>query len=167
LNFTDGHKKEETEPAGFNSATPKPAPLLGDLRTQAHRFIANHQIEILGAFLAFLFLCALTYGVIRWKYPWVFSIRHRVREGDASLRRERVRMERLVARRGAAESVDQVIRMLEKGTHSEAVTQLKEWQDAYLRLRFGLKNGKMARSSEIANLRKQYGAIKRKLSQTG
>ena len=131
--------KPEIEPNGLSPG----------LKKWHERFqveLVRHWAWILSVLMGVTLLGAAIYGFLKWRYPWIFSIRYRVREGTAPLRRERIRMERLLETRLGSE---------------ETALLLASWQELYLRLRFGRQNG--GSRETLQELGRLYRAVKRSL----
>lgn len=160
LNFTESKNKKESssdEPA-TEERPPTPAKFK-DLKDQLEKLSQRYRSEILLALAAFIVISVGLYLFMRWRYPWIFSIRYRVREGGPELRRERMRMERLVLKRTSAQSIDDAIEALKQANQAKLSLALLQWRDTYQRLRFGSENGELD-SADISQLALQYQAIK-------
>ncbi len=99
----------------------------------------RERILVFGAILATA--AALGFGIIKVYFPWIFSIRFRVREGPLALRRERNRLERLLQRRLKIAPSDSMIEparnLLRTKFGEEAARALDEWEICYNEARFG------------------------------
>lgn len=92
-----------------------------------------------------LFALFSVLGLVAWFwFPWVFSIRWRVRLGPAILRRERLRLERLfpyrllsVREKERSEDLEDLIRWVQKKYGEEIGADVGVWKERYLRARFG------------------------------
>ena len=111
---------------------------------------STHHAGLLAGVLAIgLGMSALIYSGLRWKYPSLFSIRHRIREADPALRRERLRFER------------QLVRLLSRNQAlSESQLQIRrDWQAGYDQLRFGRRVRPEVTAAEVGRL----SGLRRKL----
>jgi hypothetical protein len=93
--------------------------------------------------------------ILKWKYPWIFSIRHRVREGHPSLRRERIRMEKLVLKRTRQADFEQAIEVMKEKQEARLLDGVLQWKETYERLRFGRNNPEELRTG-ARSLKQQY-----------
>jgi hypothetical protein len=137
---------------GFSAASTAPrenstmtySPEAGDSGLQtfeksARESLANHLMMILVGFVVFAVLVISLYLIIRWRVPWVFSIRYRVREGQAEIKRERLRMERILRKKGYFSGEETLKSSLERMIVAEesGVSVFLKWIACYERARFG------------------------------
>jgi transglutaminase-like putative cysteine protease len=111
---------------------------LTKLEGEASVFISENRTLFLEIVLAGLaFSAMVTYVIRRW-FPWVFSIRGRVREGPWPVKTERVHMERYLRRTlGHAVDLDSATLEFARRGDPEGEELYRRWLDAYLELRFG------------------------------
>jgi hypothetical protein len=163
LNFTDSKNKEagssEIEPA----YTPSSSPKLKSLRKWVEKLAQQYRMEMLIGLGTLLALSIALYLFMKWRYPWIFSIRHRVREGVPALRRERMKMERLVLKKISARNIDEAIESLKDAKREKVSEVLMDWLETYHRLRFGAGSA-LPEPQLLKLLRRKYHSVKGELN---
>lgn len=91
----------------------------------------RHRVHLLAAVGSGIGGMVALYLLLLWRYPWILSIRHRVREGHPRLRRERRKMERWLSRRSPG------VRSLLEEAGGPGARALQAWRSVYLGIRFG------------------------------
>lgn len=162
LNFTESKTKTESasDPVVATRATVPTQ--FKDFKDRIEKLTQRYRSEIMLALLAFIGLSVGLYLFMKWRYPWVFSIRYRVREGGPALRRERMRMERLIQKKTSAQSIDDAIVVFNQANEARLSQALMQWRDTYQRLRFGSSDGQTS-ADEISQLEIQYRSIKEQM----
>jgi transglutaminase-like putative cysteine protease len=108
-------------------------------------------------------LASLIVGIlllIRWWAPWVFSIRYRVREGRPAIKRERLRLERVLRGHGAIldakdDGIRSVLPILRGRGCGASEVALERWLRSYERVRFGAVAGNEGRRLRQLALRRK------------
>jgi transglutaminase-like putative cysteine protease len=166
LNFTDS-KGKDAGSSDFQSQpsfTPSSSPTFKSLRNKIEILTQKYRTEMVIGLGALLILSLAIYLIMRWRYPWIFSIRYRVREGTPALRRERMKMERLVLKRTSAQNIDQAIENLKVAKREKVSEVLKDWQETYHQLRFGI-GSELPEPQLLKQLRRKYKSVKGQLNE--
>jgi hypothetical protein len=161
LNFTESKGKSESESSveQHSSYVPSSSQQFKTLRNQIETYVQEFHAQIMTGLVALVCFSLILYLFLRWRYPWIFSIRHRVREGDTRLRRERIKMEQLILKRQSSQDLDTAIESLYSSYPERLSAALREWQNTYQKLRFGT-NSLTPNSKELTSLRRQFQAVK-------
>jgi protein-glutamine gamma-glutamyltransferase len=104
---------------------------LSRLEESFKRFTRDHKETVIWTVLLSLVLGLAAFVIVRTWFPWLFSIQWRVREGSPALRRERLRMEKLLG--ADLDSPDEFLHS-KLGPHAGRVI---EWRSLYQNARFG------------------------------
>ncbi len=155
LNFTESRAKNERDLGGESARPEFKNSGFKEFRTSVEGFAQQHRDEILWGVLSFALFGFAFYLFIKWRYPWFFSIRYRIREGERTLRRERIKMERLIQSKTSAQNIEDAIEILKSSA-------LSEWNETYQRLRFGPLIGDQS-AEDWMMLRQRYQSVKSEL----
>lgn len=127
---------------------------LSKFEDSAEEFVGKNSGLLYRLFFAFLVFSGAAIYVIRTWFPWVFSIRGRVREGTWIVKAERMRMERHLKRTfGRYVDLETAVQELAHRGDPRAQELYRRWLDAYLELRFGPPG------RELSDVRQHYVAV--------
>jgi transglutaminase-like putative cysteine protease len=156
LNFTDskGGKELRSTIPSFSDHSSSTHPLKS-LRDRCQAVLDQYGGILLRMLIALILVLTASGLILKWKYPWIFSIRHRVREGHPSLRRERIRMEKLVLKRTRQADFEQAIEVMKEKQEARLLDGVLQWKETYERLRFGRNNPEELRTG-ARSLKQQY-----------
>ena len=82
-------------------------------------------------------LLTVTLAIAWTWFPWLFTIRARVREGPGWLKRERARMERVLLRRVGTQDLESAPEWAAARYGQKAADAIAAWIALYRRARFG------------------------------
>jgi hypothetical protein len=133
-------------------------------------FVRDHRLGISVALLAMIALGMAGAAAIRRWFPWLYSIRGRVREGPWWIKAERMRMERhLKATLGIGVELESAAEELARRGDEAGRKLFRQWLDAYLEERFGPGAGdvKAWKAGRGTQLRQKYDAVQRRAKTAG
>jgi hypothetical protein len=123
--------------------------------------LANRD-RILGISAGLAALLALAFLGLRTWFPWIFTIRSRVREGQWWVKSERLRMERLLRSRfgRTIDAERAATELLARG--DPGAKALRLWVESYQEIRFGrVSEGKgVDRKQAVGELRRRYDDVR-------
>jgi transglutaminase-like putative cysteine protease len=123
-------------------------------------FIEEHRAHLLWMLLGGFAALALAVYLIRRYFPWILSIRGRVREGPWPVKTERVRMERYLKSHLAHDvTLEAAPQHYRTRGDAQGENLYRQWLDAYQEVRFGPRG---RGGIEIAELRQRYVAVARR-----
>ena len=129
----------------------------GPLERSTRRLFAESRDLVIRALVVTSVLLIITLGIAWTWFPWLFSIRARVRQGPSWLKRERVHMERLLRRRFGVGDLEAALAGAESRFGSDAELAVTRWIEDYYRARFG--RGSSDRAVCVRQLREGRQAV--------
>jgi hypothetical protein len=136
---------------------------LSRLQEASLESIANQKGLIVGALFGALALGGAVLLVLRIWFPQFFSIRWRVHEGPPVLRRERLRMERMLRRAQIpAEEFEQTRHLVYRARGAQAGDLFTEWLGTYQSARFGRTTTPLDDTARVLN--EKYLRFKRSVT---
>lgn len=128
--------------------------------------LGKQGVKLFFIITSLLLMGGAVYLFLRYQYPWLFSIRYRVRLGSRDLWAERLKMEKLVksharvkAQTSLSKKEDKYLDVSDLNTYLEHPL-LSEWIAIYLRLRFGRETPERAQLlSSMQESRRSLAAL--------